>query len=136
MSDDLKDELVKLGESNPELRDHLRPVIDRIATVKTAAKTGKCSLGGTPTFIKMEGMDELERVISGVCDLSSMEMFISPGMSYIDVYVSWPSKISRDDYDAKKQELESMIKTTNLGRQMSRSGVHVHLQGASFTLNM
>jgi hypothetical protein len=28
---DLKDQLIKLGSDNPELRDHIRPVLDRIA---------------------------------------------------------------------------------------------------------
>jgi hypothetical protein len=133
---DLKAELIKLGEVNPELREHLRPVIDRIATVKTASKTGKCSLGGLDTFVKVDGMEDIEKALKGLCKIEKAELYLSPGMSYLDVYVKWPKKIERSEHEGKKMEMDAAIRSTNFGKQMSRMGVMVDPKGASFTLNL
>ena len=71
---ELKDQLIKIGESNPDLRPHLRPILDKVASRKVEAATSKFTLKGTSSFLKMEGMDALEKALQGLCTIENLEL--------------------------------------------------------------
>jgi len=138
MSEDIKDQLIRLGENNPGLREDIRPVLDRLTgkSKTAAAQVGKCSIGTTPAFIRMEGLDELSGVMRGLCEIDNLEWNIQPGLCYVDVYVAWQDRPSKADLEGMKADLLTRVKSTKWGKHVSRMGVHAHMQGASFTLDL
>lgn len=77
----LTKELIRLGKAHPELRDHLRPVLDHVSKGKTARmKTAKSidrTLGGTSIF----GINPL---VAEKINLVLSKFHITPYLSTLD----------------------------------------------------
>lgn len=76
---DLKKQLIKLGSTNPELRSHIRPLLQRVAS-KDAYTTSR-------NLIK-KGLNDIERDLSKekkklVGSLQKLGLNVNEGQSYI-----------------------------------------------------
>lgn len=60
----LKDQLIKLGSENPDLQNHLRPVLDKIAAYDNM-KAGEWIFENVLEYLKDQGIEVLDRKKTG-----------------------------------------------------------------------
>jgi hypothetical protein len=64
---DLKDRLIRLGSDNPELRDHIRPILDKLSS-----KGGESLVGIEVEEELSEKEEQLDIIYSDVTDILEM----------------------------------------------------------------
>ena len=132
---DLKSKLIALGQNQPELREHLRPVLAKLVTAAKAS--ARFNLGGTKSGITVEDLKDLEKGLDKIgVSIESTDLFVSPRTSYIDVYVTWDVKITREALKAKESEVKAAVKATKWGKNLTSMGVNANPSGGSFTLDL
>jgi len=80
----LKKELIRLGSDNPELRQHLRPILDRIASYDSFSKLKEFIEKdlNSPTLAKL-----LENYAVGDTPLQSDINYADPDIASLDRYI-------------------------------------------------
>lgn len=84
---DIKDQLIKLGEKNPGLRDDIRPVLDRLAGREKSA-------GFEDNVVTLEGSFIEEALQEVGLDIVNVEIFLMRKGPAIDIVVEGPPNFS------------------------------------------